>query len=136
MARIVDSCRFIYYNFHYVMKKGTFERFKGEGLIKTTDTPREDLETNRKVQLNRRGNELFNSGDIEQARRLFQTTGYSDGLIRIGEWYQAQNMPVDALKMYRLAHDDERSGVLIEKMALVVQNLLHEEDRDERSTQS
>lgn len=118
------------------MGKKAFERFTGEGLIKTTDIPQENLETNRKVQLNRRGNELFNSGDIEQARRLFQTTGYSDGLIRVGDWYRTQNRPVDALKMYRLAHDDERSGALVEKMALVVQNLLHEEDQYDRSPKS
>ncbi len=118
------------------MEKNAFGRFKGEGLIKTTDAPIEDLDTNRKVQLNRRGNELFNSGDIEHARRLFQTTGYSDGLIRVGDWYRSNNKPVEALKMYRLAHDDERSGALVEKMALVVQNLLHEEDKDERSIQS
>lgn len=118
------------------MEKMVFERFEGEGLIKTTDAPSADLETNSKVQLNRRGNELYNSGDIEQARRIFQTTGYSDGLIRVGDWYRAQNRSVEALKMYRLAHDDERSGALIAKMALVVQNLLHEEDEDERSPQS
>ena len=116
------------------MKKNPFEKFPGEGLIKTTDVPRDDLEAVRKVQLNRRGNESFNAGDIEQARRLFQTTGYSDGLIRVGDWYRANNKPVEALKMYRLAHDDERSGALIEKMAFLVQNLLHEEDQDERQS--
>ena len=118
------------------MEKRMFERFDGEGLIKTTDAPAENLETNNKVQLNRRGNELFNSGHIEQARRIFQTTGYSDGLIRVGDWYHSQNRSVDALKMYQLAHDDERSGALIAKMALVVQNLLHEEGEDERKPES
>ncbi len=118
------------------MVKKEFEKFPGEGLIKTTDVPREDLGTVDKVQLNRRGNEFFNSGDIEQARRLFQTTGYSDGLIRVGDWYRGNNKPVEALKMYRLAHDDVRSGALIEKMALVVQNLLHEEDQDDQSSRS
>lgn len=115
------------------MVKNESDRFPGEGLIKTTDSPRGDLETASKVQLNRRGNELFNSGEIEQARRLFQTTGYSDGLIRVGDWYRDNHKPVEALKMYKLAHDDERSGALIEKMALVVQNLLHEEDQDDES---
>lgn len=108
------------------------KEFPGEGLIKTTDIPRTNLETADKVQLNRRGNELFNAGQIEQARRLFQTTGYSDGLIRVGDWYRVNHKPVEALKMYKLAHDDERSGALIEKMALVVQNLLHEEDQDDQ----
>lgn len=117
------------------MEKTGFEKFEGEGLIKSTDAPRDDLEAASKVQLNRRGNELFNSGDIEGARRLFQTSGYSDGLIRVGDWYRDRNRSVEALKMYRLAHDDKRSGALIEKMAFVVQNLLHEEDQDERSSE-
>lgn len=116
------------------MAKKEFDRFPGEGLIKTTDVPKDDLETASKVQLNRRGNEFFNAGKIEQARRLFQTTGYSDGLIRVGDWYRENHKPVEALKMYKLAHDDDRSGALIEKMALVVQNLLHEEDQDDQSS--
>ncbi len=118
------------------MVKKEFERFPEEGLIKTTDAPRDDLETANKVQLNRRGNELFNAGEIEQARRLFQTTGYSDGLIRVGDWYRVNHKPVEALKMYKLARDDKRSEALIEKMAQVVQNLLHEEDQDDQSSRS
>ncbi|NLJ45539.1 MAG: hypothetical protein GX430_03150 [Treponema sp.] len=114
------------------MAKKDLVNFPGEGLIKTTDVPRGDLETASRVQLNRRGNELFNAGRIEEARRLFQTTGYSDGLIRVGDWYREHNKPIDALKMYKLAHDDERSGALIEKMAAIVQNLLHEEDQHDQ----
>ena len=107
------------------MDKKVFMRFPTEGLIKTADKPISDVGDEQKVRLNRRGNELFNKGDIESARRVFQTTGYSDGLIRVGERYLSDKRPVDALKMFWLAHDERRSGELIEMMSLVIQNLLH-----------
>jgi tetratricopeptide (TPR) repeat protein len=61
---------------------------------------------------------LFNAGDTETARRIFQTTGYSDGLMRVGERYLDGGQPIDALKMFKLAHDGKRSDELIERAAL------------------
>jgi hypothetical protein len=110
------------------MDKNLFERFPAGGLIKTADLPVSGVEPDRKVKLNRKGNELFNSGDVEAARRIFQTTGYSDGLIRVGERYMAERRPIDALKMYRLAKDDRRAEGLINSAALVIQILLNEKE--------
>jgi hypothetical protein len=112
------------------MADNPFVRFVEEGFIKTGDTPRVDLRQEAKVGLNRKGNELFNSGEIESARRLFQTTGYSDGLIRVGDRYMEESRPVDALKMYWLAKDRRRSGELIEKIARIIQNFLAEEAKN------
>jgi hypothetical protein len=113
------------------MDKKLFERFPSDGLIKTADKPYSGVGSDQKVKLNRKGNELFNKGDIENARRIFQTTGYSDGLIRVGDRYMADRQPVEALKMYWLAHDDRRAEELIGNIALVIQNLLTEE-KDEK----
>lgn len=110
------------------MDESIFDRFPDEGLIKTADEPIGDLTPEKKVQLNRRGNILFNSGDVETARRIFQTTGYSDGLIRIGESYLAGGKPVDALKMFRLSHDNGRCDALIERAALAIRKMLDEEE--------
>jgi hypothetical protein len=114
------------------MEKNLFARFPEDGLIKTVDLPTPGVEADRKVKLNRRGNELFNEGDVEAARRIFQTTGYSDGLIRVGERYMADNKPIEALKMYRLARDEKRSGALIETAAFVIQNLLREPEEEKK----
>jgi hypothetical protein len=114
------------------MDKNLFERFPADGLIKTADLPTPGVEADRKVKLNRKGNELFNSGDVEAARRIFQTTGYSDGLIRVGELYMASRRPIDALKMYRLARDDKRSEALISNAAQIIQCLLHEEEEEKK----
>jgi hypothetical protein len=110
------------------MDKNLFDRFPADRLIKTADLPTPGVDPDRKVKLNRKGNELFNGGDTEAARRIFQTTGYSDGLIRVGDRYLADKRPVDALKMYRLARDDKRSEKLIDTAARVIQYLLHEQE--------
>jgi len=109
------------------MDKKVFERFPDDGLIKTADLPTPGVGADKKAHLNRRGNELFNQGDIEAARRIFQTTGYSDGLIRIGDRYLSDRKPVDALKMYWLAKDEKRKEGLVGIAALVIQNLIKEE---------
>jgi hypothetical protein len=110
------------------MEKNLFERFPSDRLIKTADLPTPGVEPDRKTKLNRKGNELFNGGDVESARRIFQTTGYSDGLIRVGDRYLSDSRPIDALKMYRLAHDEKRSERLISSAALVIQHLLNEKE--------
>jgi hypothetical protein len=110
------------------MDKNSFDRLPPDGLIKTADLPTPGVEPDRKVKLNRKGNELFNGGDIEAARRIFQTTGYSDGLIRVGDRYMAERRPIDALKMYRLARDEKRSESLIVTAAQVIQCLLSEQE--------
>jgi hypothetical protein len=112
------------------MNTSVFDRFGQEGLIKVTDSPQNDIGQTEKVSLIRKGNELFNKGDIESARRVFMTTGYSDGLIRVGDSYYKAGRTVEALKMYWLAKDRRRAAELIEKMALVIQNLLREEDQN------
>jgi hypothetical protein len=113
------------------MDKSLFERFPKDGLIKTADLPTPGIESDRKAKLNRRGNELFNAGDVESARRIFQTTGYSDGLIRVGDRYMGQSRPIDALKMYRLAREEKKSEALIATAALVIQNMLSEKAEEE-----
>jgi hypothetical protein len=109
------------------MDEKVFERFPEGGLIKTADLPTPGVGSDTKAHLNRKGNELFNRGDVEAARRIFQTTGYSDGLIRVGDTYLADRKPVDALKMYWLAKDEKRKESLVSLAALIIQNLIKEE---------
>ncbi|HRY72218.1 MAG TPA: hypothetical protein P5165_03240 [Spirochaetia bacterium] len=109
------------------MDKKAFDRFSGECLIKTSDAPTQGMEGESKAKLNRKGNELFNRGEIETARRIFQTTGYSDGLIRVGDKYLEGGRPVDALKMFWLAKDEKRKDALVLQAVLAIQKLLAEE---------
>jgi len=107
--------------------KKIFEKFdKQNSFIKvTTQGP---IESPQKAALNRKGNQLFNGGDIEGAKRVFMTTGYSDGLSRVGDFYKSKNRPLEALRMYWLAPDRTKSEPLIEQLAGVLQSMLQEDE--------
>ena len=98
-----------------------------DGFIKLTDNPVAGLSSEQKVILNRKANTMFNNGNIEDARRIFITTGYSDGLTRIGEKYQEKNEYIKALRMYLLAHNKRKSDPLLEKFAGLLSELLKED---------
>jgi hypothetical protein len=95
-------------------------------FTKTTTTSGSSIsiDGSQKAALNRKGNMLFNSGSIEDARRVFITTGYSDGLVRVGDYYQGEGRFIDALQMYRLAPDRKKYDAIIQKIAGTVQQLL------------
>lgn len=98
----------------------------GNSFIKVTDTPISGLTSAQKVILNRKGNVLLNEGKTEEARRIFITTGYSDGLTRIGNKYLEKNKSVDALKLFLLAHNLKKSEPIIEKMASIISIMIKE----------
>ena len=101
-----------------------------EGFIKVTDSPVKTLTPKQKVILNRKDDYLhifyvlFNEGNIEGARRIYITTGYSDGLIRVGDIYKEQKQPLKALKLYYLAHNKAKCEELYEKIASVISELI------------
>ena len=107
--------------------KRVFEKVEGESsFIKTTLMP--VIDGTQKVALNRKGNILYNSGDIEGARRIFLTTGYSDGLVRVGDYYNSKGRMLDALKMYWIAPDHNKAEPIIIQLSTVIQNLIHDEE--------
>lgn len=95
-----------------------------DGFIKVTDKPLANLSSEQKAVLNRKGNVLFNEGKIEDARRIFLTTGYSDGLIRVADTYAKKKRGLDALKLYVLAHEQAKAEPLYEKIASTIGELL------------
>jgi hypothetical protein len=106
--------------------KRIFEKVQGENtFIKTTS--RLPVDAEKKAILNRKGNILFNSGDIEGARRIFLTTGFSHGLVRVGDHYKKKGRPLDALKMYWIAPDHKKAEPIIMQLATVIKNLIQDE---------
>lgn len=95
-----------------------------EGFIKVTDKPIKGLTSEQKAVLNRKGNVLFNEGKFDAACRIFVTTGYSDGLARIGDLYMKQNRGITALKYYLLANNKAKSEAVFEKIANIISILL------------
>jgi hypothetical protein len=107
--------------------KKIFNQFENENVfIKTTGEP--PVDRSQKAALNRKGNMLFNDGDIEGARKIFMTTGYSDGISRIGDYYKSQNRLLEALRMYWIAPDRTKAEPLIMQLAATLQNIIHEEE--------
>ena len=107
-----------------------FERFEpSEGFIKVT--AKSSMDGSTKAALNRKGNVLFNAGDAEGARRIFLTTGYSDGLSRIGDYYKSQGRVLDALKMYWIAPDRTKADPIIQNLSELIRHYINEEVTDE-----
>ncbi|MBN2509544.1 MAG: hypothetical protein JXB03_04675 [Spirochaetales bacterium] len=95
-----------------------------DGFLKVEREKRAVLDSTQKTVLIRKGNEFFNAGNILLAKRIFITTGYSDGLIRIGDHYLKHNEPVEALKMYALAPAPDKVREMSGKIASIIRNLL------------
>ena len=110
------------------LKKLIEEKKTVDGFIKVTESPTKTLTSEQKAILNRKGNVLFNSGDINTARRIWLATGYSDGLTRIGDSFLKAGDELSALKYYWLAHNKNKATPLIEKTANMLSSLLSEED--------
>ena len=106
------------------LKKTLSEHEIPNGFIKVTEQPIKTLNPDQKAQLNRKGNVLFNQGNIEGACRIFVTTGYSDGLNRIGDAYMKQNKPLQALKYYILAHNKNKMESVYEKLAKLISSII------------
>jgi tetratricopeptide (TPR) repeat protein len=97
------------------------------GFVKVSQDRRPKLSKEQRTQLIRKGNELFNAQRYDEARRIFLTAGYSDGLIRLGDYYYKHKQPLEAFKMYWQASASDRSDQMIEQMAGVVRHWLQEE---------
>ena len=106
--------------------KKAFEKFEEENAFIKTTSPQQ-VEGAQKAALNRKGNMLYNSGEIEKARRIFLTTGYSDGLSRVGDYYKSQNRMLDALRMYWIAPDRTKLEPLLMQLAGLLQNFIQDE---------
>jgi len=109
--------------------KNIFEKFDEQNSFIKISVP-SPVKGAEKAALNRKGNQKFNEGDIEGARRIFLTTGYSDGLSRVGDFYKTNNKRLDALRMYWLAHDKNKSEPIIEQTAFLIQSLLNDDSEE------
>jgi hypothetical protein len=67
---------------------------------------------------------MFNNGNIEDARRIYITTGYSDGLTRVGDYYVNKNESLKALKSYYLAHNKRDAEPIYELIAKVISQII------------
>jgi hypothetical protein len=92
------------------------------GFVKVTAPV---LTSEQKVLLNRRANEMFNNGLVEDAKRVYLATGYSDGLTRVADTYMKKGREMDALKLYLQAHNQRNSAPLTEKLAKIISKMMN-----------
>jgi hypothetical protein len=95
------------------------------GFLKTNEENAR-ITKEQRAALIRRGNELFNRGNVSLAQKIFITTKYSDGLIRIGDHFADGGKPLEALRAYWLAPCPEKTAVLIERITKVMKQWLRE----------
>lgn len=86
------------------------------------------MDKGQKAELNRKGNVLFNSGEIEKARRVFLTTGYSDGISRVGDYYMSKNMIMEAFQMYWTAPNRRKLEPLLEQLANILKGMVKDSE--------
>jgi hypothetical protein len=108
--------------------KEVLKQMPKEGFIKLTSEANRSLSGQQRSALIRRGNVLFNQGKVDVAKRIFLTAGYTDGLIRLGDYYYKRRQPLEAFRMYRLAPYKSSSERMLEKMAMILRSWLKEKN--------
>ncbi len=108
-------------------KDDALKKMPVEGFLKVSPQKKEGFSAQQKAALIRKGNELFNGGDIPTAKKIFLTTGYTYGIERIGDYYRKKGDPYEALRMYWLAPSQKKKEQLVEEMTQVVRTWLAEE---------
>ena len=73
----------------------------------------------------RKGNEIFNNGDIDKAAKIYTTTAYKDGLIRVGDYYYFDKKDIfKAQHYYFEAKYEKRINEISARIALVIKKWL------------
>lgn len=83
------------------------------------------MDQKERVLLIRAGNELFNKGEYEKAARIFEKTGYRDGLTRVADYYFFdRRLPLNALPYYRMAGREDKVQEIRERMVFALGKML------------
>ena len=111
--------------------KDVLDLIPAQGFIKVSGIHSVDLKKEDKVALIRKGNEFFNKGKYDLAKKIFLTTGYTDGLIRLGKYYYKNNLPLEALRMFWLAPYRKGIDGLMNKFVHIISSWLNEDKQED-----
>jgi hypothetical protein len=107
-------------------KEELLKKVPQDGFLKVANAESVTLPKDKRALLIRKGNEFFNQDKIDLAKKIFLTTGYTDGLIRLGDYYLSKNMTLEAFRMYWLAPYPKRVNWMLERMVLIMKEWLKE----------
>lgn len=79
-----------------------------------------------RVVLIRKGNEFYNSGRMDDARKVFITIKYTDGLIRLGDYYYKNNDFIEAMQMYMISKDKVKISMIADEFAQNIRKWIKE----------
>ena len=108
-------------------KEEILKKLPKKGFLKISESETVAMPKDKRVALIRKGNEFFNQREYDLAKKIFLTTGYTDGLIRLGDYYYEEKMVLEAFRMYWLAPYPKKVNAMIEKTAAIVKEWLKEE---------
>ncbi len=97
-----------------------------EGFLKVVAPAKTAVDPVRKAALIRKGNQLFNSGDSDTAKRIFLTVGYTDGIIRCGDYHYSKGDYWEAYRLYSVAPAPSKVNHMVEQMAQVVREWIRQ----------
>lgn len=89
------------------------------------------MDKEERVGLIRKGNELFNKGDITGAASIFVKTGYRDGITRVADYYFFdRKLPLIALKFYKMVNRKDKVDEIFDRMIFALGKLLKSDPVD------
>jgi hypothetical protein len=90
------------------------------------------MDKKERVQLIRKGNELFNNGKIEEATKIFLLVKYIDGIIRVADYYfYEKRQPLYALRFYKAANRQDKVNEIHERMLFALGKMLGKKQKVE-----
>ena len=98
-------------------------------MIKKGNNKKQKIDPAARVKLIRKGNELFSSGNIETAEKIFITADYKDGLVRLGDYYLKKNNIYKSAEMYFMSENRSKIDIFCKKCALVIEKFLKEDKK-------
>lgn len=74
----------------------------------------------------RKGNDFFVGGNIKAAEKIFVTTDYKDGLVRLGDYYFTNRDIYKAAEMYFMSGNESKIKLFSEKCAKIIEIMIEE----------
>jgi len=99
-------------------------------MIKLGNEKKKKIDSKTRAQLIRKGNEFFNSNNIEASEKIFVVVDYKDGLIRLGDYYLENKNIYKACEMYYMSENSSVIEAFLEKSAKIIEKWLKEDDKD------
>ena len=96
-------------------------------MIKKGNINKKNVDSTTRVQLIRKGNEFFQNNDIENAKKIFITVDYKDGLVRLGDYYLKNNELYKSAEMYFMSENKSKINAFSKKCAIIIEKYLNED---------